>query len=165
MSSLYGELETRHRYGTPFLLSLGLRSSSQVSSGLQVPSAVSLLNRSSVSLLLRVTGALFLTDRFTRKGAISDSSTSRYRRRFWIITSTAILCISTLMLAYCVEIATFFVDLFHGGLGDWDPKQKKQVANASIGFAVVAFYLLISHLTHSSISSQSSSGREPLLLN
>lgn len=46
------------------------------------------------------------------------------------------------MLAYCKEIATFFVDLFHGGLGDWDPKQKKQVNNTAIGFAVVAFYLL-----------------------
>ncbi|KLO15861.1 MFS general substrate transporter [Schizopora paradoxa] len=109
-------------YGTPFLLSLGL--SEQLTSLVWLAGPISGL----------IAQPLI--------GAISDSSNSRYRRRFWIITSTAILCTSTLMLAYCKEIATFFVDLFHGGLGDWDPKQKKQVDNTAIGFAVVAFYLL-----------------------
>jgi solute carrier family 45, member 1/2/4 len=47
-----------------------------------------------------------------------------------------------LLLAYCKEIAAFFVDLFKGGLGDWDPKRQKQVASSAIGIAVVAFYLL-----------------------
>jgi hypothetical protein len=60
-------------------------------------------------------------------GAISDSSTSKYRRRYWIVTSTIVLVFSTLALAYCQSIAAFFVDLFGGGLGDWDPERMKQV--------------------------------------
>ena len=60
-------------------------------------------------------------------GAISDASTSKYRRRYWIVLSTVALVISTLTIAYCREIAAFFVDLFGGGLGDWDPKRQAQV--------------------------------------
>lgn len=60
-------------------------------------------------------------------GAISDSSTSRYRRRYWVATSTIVLCISTFILAYCKEIAAFFVDFLAGGFGDWDPKRQEQV--------------------------------------
>ena len=75
-------------------------------------------------------------------GAISDSSTSKYRRRYWIASSTAVLVVSTLTIAYCKQIATFFVDLFGGGQGDWDPKRANYVANTAIGLAVVSFYLL-----------------------
>jgi solute carrier family 45 protein 1/2/4 len=60
-------------------------------------------------------------------GAISDSNTSKYRRRYWIALSTAVLVVSTLVLAYCQDIASFFVDLFPTGAGDWDPKQRQQV--------------------------------------
>ena len=49
---------------------------------------------------------------------------------------------STLTLAYCKEIAAFFVDLFGGGQGDWDPKRVRYVGNTAIGLAVVSFYLL-----------------------
>lgn len=75
-------------------------------------------------------------------GAISDSSTSKYRRRYWIASSTAVLVFSTLVLAYCKELAAFLVDLFGGGQGDWDPKRADYVANTAIGLAVVSFYLL-----------------------
>lgn len=75
-------------------------------------------------------------------GAISDSSTSKYRRRYWIASSTAVLVVSTLTLAYCKEIAAFLVDLFGGGQGDWDPKRINYVGNTAIGLAVVSFYLL-----------------------
>lgn len=75
-------------------------------------------------------------------GAISDSSTSKYRRRHWIVSSTAVLVFSTLVLAYCKELAAFLVDLFGGGQGDWDPKRADYVANTAIGLAVVSFYLL-----------------------
>jgi solute carrier family 45, member 1/2/4 len=61
-------------------------------------------------------------------GAISDSSTSKYRRRYWIVMSTVVLVISTLCLAYCQDISAIFVDLFGGGEGDWDPKRIKQVS-------------------------------------
>lgn len=49
---------------------------------------------------------------------------------------------ATLVLAYCENIAAFFVDLIGGGEGDWDPKRNLQVKRTAIGFAVFAFYLL-----------------------
>lgn len=113
------------RYGTPFLLSLGL--SEQLTSLVWLAGPISglvaqpLIGASNVYCILCILTFPVCT------GAISDSSGSRYRRRYWIITSTLLLCISTLVLAYCKEIAAFFVDLFGGGLGDWDPKRKAQV--------------------------------------
>lgn len=35
------------------------------------------------------------------------------------------------MLAYAVEIATFLVDTFGGGQGDWDPVRNVQVSAAN----------------------------------
>ena len=61
-------------------------------------------------------------------GAISDASTSKYRRRYWIVLSTFVLVFSTLTLAYCREIAAFFVDMFGGNGGSWDPKYGKTVS-------------------------------------
>jgi len=75
-------------------------------------------------------------------GAISDSSTSKYRRRSWIVSSTVVLVVSTLTLAYCKQIAAVLVDLFEGGEGDWDPERVGYVGNTAIGLAVVSFYLL-----------------------
>lgn len=55
-------------------------------------------------------------------GALSDSSSSKYRRRFWIVLSTVALVISTLTLAFCQELAEFFVNLIAAGAGDWTEK-------------------------------------------
>jgi solute carrier family 45 protein 1/2/4 len=63
-------------------------------------------------------------------GAISDSSASKYRRRYWIVTSTVVLVLSTLALAYCQGIAAFLVDFSGGGAGDWDPKRAELVSHA-----------------------------------
>lgn len=60
-------------------------------------------------------------------GAVSDSSTSKYRRRYWIALSTVALVVSTLALAYCQELADFVVDIFAVGAGDWDEKRKSWV--------------------------------------
>lgn len=109
-------------YGTPFLLSLGI--SEQVTSLVWLAGPISGL----------VAQPLI--------GAISDSSTSKYRRRYWVVLSTGALVVSTLVLAYCQNIAGFFVDIFGGGAGDWDPERTKQAANAAIGIAVFAFYVL-----------------------
>ncbi|TFY65644.1 hypothetical protein EVG20_g5453 [Dentipellis fragilis] len=109
-------------YGTPFLLSLGL--SEQLTSLVWLAGPISGLIAQPVI------------------GAISDSSHSRYRRRHWVVTSTAVLVISTLVLAYCQDIASVFVDVFHGGAGDWDPRRNIDVSNMAIGLAVVSFYLL-----------------------
>lgn len=75
-------------------------------------------------------------------GAVSDSSTSKYRRRFWIILSTVALVISTLTLAYCVPLAEFWVDLLAVGSGDWDESRKDKANNVAIVFAVISFYVL-----------------------
>ncbi|KIK37654.1 hypothetical protein CY34DRAFT_92369 [Suillus luteus UH-Slu-Lm8-n1] len=109
-------------YGTPFLLSLGI--SEQVTSLVWLAGPISGL----------IAQPLI--------GAISDSSTSKYRRRYWVVLSTGALVVSTLALAYCQNIAGFFVDIFGGGAGDWDPKRTKQAANVAIGIAVFAFYVL-----------------------
>ncbi|KAI0353572.1 MFS general substrate transporter [Trametes cingulata] len=109
-------------YGTPFLLDLGL--SEQLTSLVWLAGPISGLIAQPVI------------------GAISDASTSKYRRRYWIVTSTIVLVVSTLTLAYCREIAAFFVDLFGGGAGSWDPKYGKTVTDTAIGFAIVSFYLL-----------------------
>lgn len=109
-------------YGTPFLLSLGV--SEQLTSLVWLAGPISGL----------IAQPLI--------GAISDSSTSKYRRRYWIVSSTIVLVVSTLTLAYCKEIAGFLVDLFGGGQGDWDPKRSYYVSNTAIGLAIVSFYLL-----------------------
>ncbi|KAF7355434.1 ANK-REP-REGION domain-containing protein [Mycena sanguinolenta] len=75
-------------------------------------------------------------------GAISDSSTSKYRRRYWIAVSTIALVVSTLILAYCQELADFIVDIFDVGVGDWDEKRKAWAKATAIGFAIFAFYVL-----------------------
>ncbi|KAI6003738.1 MFS general substrate transporter [Pisolithus albus] len=109
-------------YGTPFLLSLGI--SEQVTSLVWLAGPISGL----------VAQPLI--------GAISDSSTSKYRRRYWICLSTAALVAAILGLAYCASMAAFLVDLYGGGFGDWDPERDKQVTNVAIAIAVVAFYAL-----------------------
>ncbi|KAJ3716334.1 hypothetical protein DFJ43DRAFT_1006864 [Lentinula guzmanii] len=109
-------------YGTPFLLSLGI--SEQLTALVWLAGPISGLIAQPVI------------------GAVSDSSASKYRRRFWVILATVVLVVSTLVLAYCEALAAFFVDLFQVGAGDWDDKRTTRVANTAIGFAIVAFYLL-----------------------
>ncbi|KIY74095.1 MFS general substrate transporter [Cylindrobasidium torrendii FP15055 ss-10] len=109
-------------YGTPFLLNLGV--SEQITSLVWLAGPISGLVAQPVI------------------GAISDSSTSKWRRRGWIIGATGVLVVTTLILAYCEAIAAFFVDLVGVGAGDWDERRNRQVTNVAIGFAVVAFYLL-----------------------
>ncbi|KAK0490841.1 hypothetical protein IW261DRAFT_1556007 [Armillaria novae-zelandiae] len=92
-------------YGTPFLLGLGI--SEQLTSLVWLAGPISGLIAQPVI------------------GAISDSSTSKYRRRFWIISSTVVLVLTTLVLAYCEAIAAFFVDLFGVGAGDWDEQRRE----------------------------------------
>ncbi|KAF5390590.1 hypothetical protein D9757_002692 [Collybiopsis confluens] len=109
-------------YGTPFLLTLGI--SEQLTALVWLAGPISGLIAQPVI------------------GAVSDSSTSKYRRRYWVVLATVVLIISTLVLAYCEALAAFFVDLFQVGAGDWDEKRSRRVANTAIGFAIVAFYLL-----------------------
>lgn len=95
-------------YGTPYLLSLGL--SEQLTSLVWLAGPISGL----------IAQPLI--------GAVSDSSTSRYRRRYWIVTATMLLVFSGLGLAFTEPIAKALVDLFGGGQGDWDPKSQRLVS-------------------------------------
>lgn len=74
-------------------------------------------------------------------GAISDSSTSGYRRRFWIWTATCALVFATFLLAYVEPISSFIVDMFTH-TEDWNPDRHKKVQRLAIGIAVVCFYIL-----------------------
>lgn len=47
-----------------------------------------------------------------------------------------------MVLAFCKPLATFLVDLFGGGQGDWDPRRTSYISNTAIGLAIVSFYLL-----------------------
>ncbi|KAF8529052.1 hypothetical protein BU17DRAFT_37242 [Hysterangium stoloniferum] len=109
-------------YGTPFLLSLGL--SEQLTSLVWLAGPISGL----------VAQPLI--------GAISDASTSRYRRRLWIVWSTVVLVVSCIALAYAESMALLLVHLFGGGAGVRGPTEDKQSKNVAIGLAVAAFYLL-----------------------
>ncbi|KAH6915329.1 major facilitator superfamily domain-containing protein [Coprinopsis sp. MPI-PUGE-AT-0042] len=109
-------------YGTPFLIELGLPE--------HLTSLVWLAGPLSGLIAQPVIGAL------------SDSSTSKYRRRFWIVLSTTALVIATLVLAYCEPLAAFFVDIFAVGEGDWDQRRNQIVKNTAIGFAIACFYVL-----------------------
>ncbi|KAL4242080.1 MFS general substrate transporter [Abortiporus biennis] len=109
-------------YGTPFLLSLGL--SEQLTSLVWLAGPISGL----------IAQPLI--------GAISDASTSRYRRRYWVVLSTIVLVFSTITLAYCEVFAGVFVDMIGAGEGSWDPKRNKDVKSTAIGLAVFSFYLL-----------------------
>ncbi|EAU84891.2 hypothetical protein CC1G_00410 [Coprinopsis cinerea okayama7 len=109
-------------YGTPFLLGLGLPEH--------------------LTALVWLAGPISGLVAQPVIGALSDSSTSKYRRRFWIVLSTVALVLSTLVLAYCEPLAAVVVDLLAVGQGDWDDRRNKIVTNTAIGFAVVSFYIL-----------------------
>lgn len=104
-------------YGTPYLLSLGL--SEQLTSLVWLAGPISGL----------VAQPLI--------GAISDSSTSRYRRRYWIVAATILLVFSGLGLAFTEPVAGALVDLFGGGQGDWDPRHKELVGPFAAGSQAV----------------------------
>ncbi|RXK42648.1 solute carrier family 45, member 1/2/4 [Tremella mesenterica] len=109
-------------YGTPYLLSLGL--SEQLTSLVWLAGPISGL----------ITQPLI--------GAISDSSLSRYRRRYWIVAATVLLVVSGFGLAFTEPVAKALVDLFGGGEGDWDPRSADLVKKTAIGIAVFCFYCL-----------------------
>ncbi|KDR83615.1 hypothetical protein GALMADRAFT_235899 [Galerina marginata CBS 339.88] len=109
-------------YGTPFLLDLGLKEH--------------------LTSLVWLAGPISGLVAQPLIGALSDASTSKYRRRFWIGVSTIALVVSTITLAYCQELSQFFVDLLGVGDGDWTERRNIIVKWTSIGFAIVSFYVL-----------------------
>ncbi|KAK4699609.1 hypothetical protein P7C70_g6655, partial [Phenoliferia sp. Uapishka_3] len=72
--------------------------------------------------------------------AISDRSTSQYRRRFFIALSALLVIISTLVVAYAHALASILASI--SGLGDWDPEAQELTKQRAIFLAVVGFYVL-----------------------
>ncbi len=59
-----------------------------------------------------------------------------------MIISASLLIVSTITLAYSVPISTAVVDLFGGGLADWDPHRHELVHSTTQIISVVAFWIL-----------------------
>lgn len=109
-------------YGTPYLLSLGLSEQS--------------------TSLVWLAGPLSGLIAQPVVGSLSDHSTSSFRRRKYMIISASLLTLSTLTLAYSVPISTALVDLFGGGLADWDPHRHELVHSTTQAISVIAFWIL-----------------------
>ncbi|SYW80420.1 related to General alpha-glucoside permease [Ustilago bromivora] len=109
-------------YGTPYLLSLGLSEQS--------------------TSLVWLAGPLSGLIAQPMVGSLSDHSTSSFRRRKYMIISAALLTISTITLAYSVPISTALVDLYGGGLANWDPHRHQLVHSTTQAISVLAFWIL-----------------------
>ncbi|GAA5931015.1 uncharacterized protein JCM15063_002521 [Sporobolomyces koalae] len=107
-------------YGTPYLLELGLTK--------QGTSLVWMAGPLSGMLIQPLVGAL------------SDSSTSKYRRRCYIALSAVLIIVSTLVVAFAQEIASVLCAL--GGIGDWDPERVGWEQTVAIWIGVAGFYVL-----------------------
>ncbi|PWN38591.1 uncharacterized protein FA14DRAFT_160056 [Meira miltonrushii] len=106
-------------YGTPYLLSLGMSKSSTSLVWIAAP-----LSGLIVQPVI---------------GVLSDLSTSRYRRRQYIVWSTIVLAACTLFLAYSMPIASALTDILHAGLADWDPVRQRARDDMNRFIAVLGF--------------------------
>jgi len=109
-------------YGTPFLRDLGLSST--------------------LTSLVWLAGPLSGLIAQPLIGAISDSSTSRYRRRYWVATSTIVLFFAAIGLAFAIPIADVIVSFFQTRPPTADPSWDNVVRQTAIGIAILCFCLL-----------------------
>lgn len=76
-------------------------------------------------------------------GALSDSSPGGFRRRFYIVLSTLLIILSTIVIAYARELASLLCSSsIFGGVGDWDPQRKERERLVAIAAGVLGFYVL-----------------------
>ncbi|KAL4399030.1 sucrose:proton symporter [Malassezia pachydermatis] len=75
-------------------------------------------------------------------GAISDASTSQYRRRKYIVGSTVCVTLATCMVAFSEPLSTLILDLLGLGLGDWDPVRHERIKFLTQFFSVLGFWVL-----------------------
>ncbi|CEH13332.1 Sucrose transporter and related proteins [Ceraceosorus bombacis] len=109
-------------FGTPYLLSLGLSKSST----------------SLVWLAGPVSGLIAQP----LVGSMSDRSTSRFRRRKYMLSAALVLSLSTLLVAFSRPLSELLADITGVGMGDWDPTREKTVVAYNQSFAIVGFWIL-----------------------
>lgn len=109
-------------FGTPYLLSIGLTKSST----------------SLVWLALPITGIIMQP----LVGVMSDLSTSRFRRRQYILLGLGILVPATLVLSASTAISSTLVDIFRTGLADWDPARQDAVDDVDKFVAVISIVFM-----------------------
>lgn len=110
-------------YGTPYLLGLGL--SPQATSLVWLAGPISGLVAQPII------------------GSASDASTSSaWRRRYYMVFSTVFIISSTTTLAFAQPIAESIVDFLQMGLGDWDPVRQAHVKRATQFLAIFSFWIL-----------------------
>lgn len=109
-------------YGTPFLRDLGLSST--------------------LTSLVWLAGPLSGLIAQPLIGAVSDSSNSKYRRRYWVAMSTLVLFFAAIGLAFAVPLARMFKSFFATPPPINDPKWENSVIQVAIGIAIACFCLL-----------------------
>ena len=132
-----------YRYGTPYLLELGLTKQGTSLVWMAGPLSGLLIQPLVGPSFLSLFPLLFLSFRshsLSKSGALSDASTSKYRRRFYIALSALLILVSTLVVAFAREIASVVCSL--GGIGDWDPERQESEKTVAIWIGVVGFYIL-----------------------
>ena len=75
-------------------------------------------------------------------GSLSDSSTSPYRRRKYMVGCAIIVALSTCLVAFAQPIATLLLDVMGSGLGDWDPKRHTRARSVVQALCVLGFWVL-----------------------
>ncbi|WFD36954.1 hypothetical protein MCUN1_003846 [Malassezia cuniculi] len=75
-------------------------------------------------------------------GSLSDSSTSPFRRRKYMLGSAVVLALSTLLIAFAEPISEAFLNAFGSGLGTWDPVHKANVQHMVQALSIIGFWVL-----------------------
>ncbi|RUS21274.1 major facilitator superfamily domain-containing protein, partial [Endogone sp. FLAS-F59071] len=76
-------------------------------------------------------------------GALSDKSTSRFgRRRPYIVTSAALVCLATIGVAYAHELAEGWVNYGTKATYETLDARENELKNVTIAIAVISFYFL-----------------------
>lgn len=109
-------------YGTPYLLSIGLSK--------EATGYVWLAGPLSGLVMQPVIGSL------------SDSSTSSFRRRKYMIGCSVVVAIATCMIAFSQPLARLLLDALGMGLGDWDPVRQRHISIVTQVLSILGFWVL-----------------------
>ncbi|CCU98822.1 unnamed protein product [Malassezia sympodialis ATCC 42132] len=109
-------------YGTPYLLSIGLSK--------EATGYVWLAGPLSGLVMQPVLGSL------------SDSSTSSFRRRKYMIGCSVVVALATCVVAFSEPLARLLLDVLGVGLGDWDPVRHRHTAAFTQVLSVLGFWVL-----------------------